>query len=96
MLRLKFPVYQKDFLNDANKEGSAPFILVLERGEGEFERYETALYAKGHEKENLRYASKLVKTMLWAYGGYKFYLYGGESVIALKKVPEKLKYKKIR
>lgn len=75
-------LYQKDFLNDANKEGSAPFILVLERGEGEFERYETALYAKGHEKENLRYASKLVKTMLWAYGGYKFYLYGGESVIA--------------
>lgn len=74
-------LYQKDFLEDAKKEGSAPFILVLERGVGEYERYETSLYKEGHEVENLRYATKLVKTMLWAYGGYKFYLYGGEKVV---------------
>ena len=74
-------LYQKDFLKGANEEGAKPFVLVLERGDGEYERYETALYANGHEEENLRYAKKLVKTMIWAYGGYKFYLYGGEGVI---------------
>ena len=74
-------LYQKDFLKGANEEGAKPFVLVLERGDGEYERYETTLYANGHEEENLRYAKKLVKTMIWAYGGYKFYLYGGEGVI---------------
>lgn len=74
-------LYQKDFLKGACTEGDKPFVLVLERGEGEYERYETALYANGHVEENLRYAKKLVKTMIWAYGGYKFYLCGGESVI---------------
>ena len=74
-------LYQKDFLEGACAEGAKPFILVLERGDGEYERYETSLYSKGHENENLRYAKKLVKTMIWAYGGYKFHLYGGESVV---------------
>lgn len=74
-------LYQKDFVESANKEGAKPFILVLERGEGEYERYETCLYANGRQEENLRYAKKLVKTMIWAYGGYKFYLYGGEDVV---------------
>ncbi len=79
-------LYQKKFLKGAAKEGSNPFILVLERGDGECERLETALYANGHEEENLAYAKKLVKTMLWAYGGYKFYLNGGKTVIeGLKK-----------
>lgn len=74
-------LYQKDFLKGACTKGAKPFVLALERGDGEYERYETSLYASGHEKENIRYAKKLVKTMLWAYGGYKFYLYGGEGVV---------------
>lgn len=79
-------LYEKDFLNEVKKEGGKPFILALERGAGEVETYETQLFQEGHLEENLRYAKKLVKTMLWAYGGYKFYLYGGEVVIeGLKK-----------
>ncbi|MBQ8178030.1 MAG: ROK family protein [Clostridia bacterium] len=74
-------LYQKDFLTDAKEKGAKRFILALERGEGECERYETYLYESGHDDENLRYAKKLVKAMIWAYGGYKFYLYGGESVV---------------
>ncbi len=74
-------LYQNDFISDAKEKGATPFILVLERGEGECERYETYLYKDGHDDENLRYAKKLVKTMIWAYGGYKFYLYGGEGVV---------------
>ncbi|MBQ9114574.1 MAG: ROK family protein, partial [Clostridia bacterium] len=75
-------LYQKDFLENAKEKGAKPFVLVLERAEGEYERYDTYLYAEGHEQENLRYAKKLVKTMIWAYGGYKFHLYGGEGVVA--------------
>ncbi len=75
-------LYQKDFLENAKDKGAKPFVLVLERAEGEYERYDTYLYAEGHEQENLRYAKKLVKTMIWAYGGYKFHLYGGEGVVA--------------
>ena len=75
-------LYQKDFLENAKEKGAKPFVLVLERAEGEYERYDTYLYAEGHEQENLRYAKKLVKTMIWAYGGYKFHLYGGEGVVS--------------
>ncbi len=74
-------LYQKDFVASAQKEGAKPFILAIERGEGQVERLETLLYADGHSDENLAYAKKMVKTMLWAYGGYKFYLYGGDDVI---------------
>lgn len=77
------PMYlcQKRFLEGLSRSAHKPFVLSLERGEGEYERYETSLYADGHEAENLEYAVKIVKTMLWAYGGYKFRLEGGESVI---------------
>ncbi len=74
-------LYQKRFLEGLSREARKPFVLSLERGEGESECYSTYLYENGHDAENLEYAAKIVKTMLWAYGGYKFRMYGGESVI---------------
>ncbi len=72
--------YNRDFLAEVEKEGGKPFVLVLERGEGEYEKLSTYLFREGHREENLRYAERIIKTMLWAYGGYRFYLYGGEAV----------------
>ena len=72
-------LWQKEFLSSlpSNKQ---KFMLALERGEGEIKVYKTYIYPSGHEKENLSYIERIVKFMLWAYGGYKFYLYGNNRI----------------
>ena len=74
-----YPMYlwQRDFLEGLS-DSSKPFILAIERGEGAVARYSTRLGAD-YEK-NLEYAERLVKFMLWSYGGYKFYVYGDKAV----------------
>lgn len=74
-----YPMYlwQRDFLKGLSDNGK-PFILAIERGEGAVKRYATKVgqdYAK-----NVEYAERIVKFMLWAYGGYKFYVYGDKAV----------------
>ncbi len=74
-----YPMYlwQRDFLEGLT-DNSKPFILAIERGEGAVARYSTRLGAD-YEK-NLEYAERLVKFMLWSYGGYRFYVYGDKAV----------------
>ena len=68
-------LYARDFRAAAEKAGAKAFEVALERGEGEVARYSSVLYASAHEEENFRYLERIVKFMLWAYGGYKFYFY---------------------
>ena len=79
-------LYARDFRAAAEKAGAKAFEVALERGEGEVARYSSVLYASAHEEENFRYLERIVKFMLWAYGGYKFYFYGVDE-----KLIEKLK-----
>lgn len=71
--------YYKTFHKGLPKEESKPFFLALERGPEEIKTFKTVIYADGR-KENLYYAERLVKTMLWAFGGYKLYLYGDTAL----------------
>ena len=62
-------LYARDFTNAAVKAGEKPFEIALRRGEGEVARYSTVLYAEGHDDENFAYAERIIKFLLWAYGG---------------------------
>ena len=59
-----------------------PLILGLERAHGEVSRFETAVFPDGHPRagENLYYAERLVKFLLWAKGGFKVYVGGPRSI----------------
>jgi predicted NBD/HSP70 family sugar kinase len=72
----------RQFRADAAGVG-VPLVLGLERAHGEISRFETVVFPDGHPRaaENLYYAERLVKFMLWAKGGFKVYV-GGPSSIA--------------
>lgn len=74
-------LYRKKFLEDADKAGSKPVSIALERGEGEVAVFKTRLYESGHAKENFRYLERVVKFMLWGYGGYKFLIAGADELV---------------
>jgi predicted NBD/HSP70 family sugar kinase len=69
------------FLRSVGAAG-VPLIIGLERENGELSRYETRVYPKGHPHaaENLYYAERLVKFLLWARGGYRVYVGGPAPV----------------
>ena len=55
-----------------------PLILGLERGNGEIGRFETLVFPKDHPraKEDLFYAERILKFLLWQRGGWKVYVGG--------------------
>jgi predicted NBD/HSP70 family sugar kinase len=66
----------------ATAGAGVPLILGLERAHGEISRFETVVFPEGHSRagENLYYAERLVKFMLWAKGGFKVYVGGPHSI----------------
>jgi predicted NBD/HSP70 family sugar kinase len=59
-----------------------PLILGLERPDGSLGRYETIVFADGHPMaaENLYYAERTLKFLVWQKGGWKVYVGGPPSV----------------
>jgi predicted NBD/HSP70 family sugar kinase len=62
--------------------GGVPLVLALERPDGSLSRFETRVYAEGHPRagENLAYAERIFKFLLWQRGGHKAYVGGPERV----------------
>lgn len=58
------------------------FVICLERTEGEFSRYELAIFPEGHPlwELNYRYVERILKFLLWQRGGYRMYLSGSDKV----------------
>ena len=69
------------FLSEAQALG-VPLVVGLERSEGEFSRYETWVFPADHPRaaENLVYAERLVKFLLWQRGGFRVYIGGPAKV----------------
>jgi len=58
-----------------------PLVIAVERGDGTRSRYETAVFQTGTaDADNLRYVERLVKTLLWARGGWKVYVGGPKEI----------------
>ncbi|MCQ2378281.1 MAG: hypothetical protein MJ016_03590, partial [Victivallaceae bacterium] len=63
--------------------------LTLERVNGAISRFDTAILPETAENAalNLRYIERIVKMMLWSFGGYRVGVYGAPEVAAeLKKI----------
>ncbi|WP_409967936.1 ROK family protein [Bengtsoniella intestinalis] len=58
-----------------------PFSMAVERSEGQVAVYHTKIHGTPEMAEADRYyVRRMIKTMLWLYGGYKIYLAGSESL----------------
>ncbi|MHB9129846.1 MAG: ROK family protein [Armatimonadota bacterium] len=71
------------FWNDVAGSGHAvPLVIGVERADGTLSRYETQVFAPGTPgaERNLSYVERMVKTLLWARGGWKVYV-GGPAEI---------------
>ena len=78
------PMYSfyNDFLAEADNAGSRPVKIALERGAGETAVFETRIFKDvGRREENFRFLERIVKFMLWGYGGYKFLISGADELV---------------
>jgi predicted NBD/HSP70 family sugar kinase len=61
---------------------SVPLVVGLERSDGSLSRYQTIVFPSEHSffKPSLRYAERLVKSLLWMRGGYKVIVGGPPEI----------------
>lgn len=55
---------------------SIPLKIALERGDGQVFVFETKVFKSEYKDDNLMYAERLLKTLLWLKGGSKVVYYG--------------------
>ena len=76
-------LWNKAFREAAEADTQAvPLVVGLERGDGSLSRYQTIVFPAGHSLfgASLRYAERLVKSLLWMRGGYKVIVGGPEKI----------------
>ena len=80
------PTYQpmalvcRDFEARAKAEGAEELVIGVARTGDYMTAYRTVVFANGHDEENFKYAERLVKSMLWMYGGYRIVIAGPKAV----------------
>lgn len=76
-------LYNAAFTEAARQSGAAvPLVFSLERESGYVSVFRTVIFPEntGHDEENLFYAERLVKTLLWIYGGWRITIGGPSSI----------------
>jgi len=70
------------FRRDAEAAGGVPLVIALERTHGAVSRYETLVFPEDHPRaeENLFYAERLLKFLLWQRGGWKITVGGPRAI----------------
>ena len=70
------------FLNDVKKSSGVPLIFGLERADGSVSRFETMVFPEKHPRfvENMMYAERILKFLLWQKGGWKVYVGGPKEI----------------
>ena len=68
----------------AEKKPSHPIAITVERANGAVSRFDTVILEETPENAelNLRYVERLVKFMLWAYGGWHVTVAGAPKAAA--------------
>lgn len=71
----------RDFA-EAVKEDGTDIVIGVERNKGYTSTFKTRIYKEGigKDEENYRYVERLVKSMLWIYGGYKIIVAGSKLI----------------
>ncbi len=71
--------FNRAFLKDAKK----PLDIAVERSKGQVAVYHTLIHGTPDMAQaDCYYVERLIKTMLWLYGGFKVYISGDEAVCA--------------
>ncbi|HHX48787.1 MAG TPA: ROK family protein [Clostridiales bacterium] len=73
--------FKLDFEEECRKVGSQKFEIALRRGKEEVAVKTLKILPSNRVSENTRFVERVVKTMIWAYGGYHLYLKGDDAVI---------------
>lgn len=69
------------FYQAFEQNATVPFSIAVERSEGQMAVYHTKVYGTPEMADADRYyVRRMIKTMLWLYGGYKIYLSGSEAL----------------
>ena len=78
----------RDFRQTVRDSGTGTRLLIaIERGSGMISTYETMVYGEnaGHGDENNFFVERLVKSLLWIYGGWKVTIAGSETIASFIK-----------
>ncbi|MBQ9940351.1 MAG: ROK family protein [Clostridia bacterium] len=71
-----------DFKNAVKNADSQELILCIERNNRLTSVYKMDIFkdGTGHDEENYRIVERIIKTLLWAKGGYKVFIAGSEYI----------------
>ncbi len=71
-----------DFKENVAKGESNKIVISVERNSGLVAVYKMDVYKDntGHDDENYEIVERIIKTLLWAYGGYKVYIAGSKNI----------------
>jgi hypothetical protein len=71
-----------EYQENVKKVGGVPMVIAVERNKGYISTYEMDIYADGtgHDEENYGVTERIVKTLLWLYGGYKVTVAGSKKI----------------
>ena len=70
-----------DFKKAVAEAGGNPLVIAVERNKGYVSTFAIDVFADGtgHDEENYEVIERLVKTLLWIYGGYKVTIAGSKQ-----------------
>ena len=71
-----------EYQENVKKVGGVPMVIAVERNKGYISTYKFDIFpdGTGHDEENYGIAERLVKTLLWLYGGYKVTIAGSKYI----------------
>ncbi len=75
-------VFCREFIKRVDRDGGRSLVIGIERNNGYISAYRTKVFEDntGHDEENYVYAERIVKTLLWAKGGYKIIIAGSSAI----------------
>ena len=71
-----------DYQARVKEANGVPMVIAVERNKGYISTYQMDIFADGtgHDEENYGVAERIVKTLLWLYGGYKVTIAGSKKI----------------
>ena len=71
-----------DYQKNEQAVGGVPMVIAVERNKGYIATYKMNIYqdGTGHDEENYDVTERIVKTLLWLYGGYKVTVAGSKKI----------------
>lgn len=71
-----------DFKKKVSEADSQELIVCVERNNGLIATYKLDVFREnsGHDEENYEVVERIIKTLLWAKGGYKIYIAGSKYI----------------